>query len=237
MTSGREPAFAVLLDIDGTLIDSNYLHVDAWSHAFQKLGLNVPAWRIHRAIGSDSSKLLDDLIGDAPDEVKHEAKHHNTEYFDALKPRLKTFDGARGFIADAADQGLRVVLATSAPSGELEKLLDVLDSEEHIYAVTSAEDVETAKPDPDVIAVALARADVDAEHAIMIGDSVWDVIAASKVGVPSIALLSGGTGRTELRNAGASAVFDDIADLHRHASGHALWKLLTGSPQGDPGSR
>jgi len=220
--------FAILLDIDGTLVDSNFLHVDAWQQGFQQAGLTVPAWRIQRAIGADSSELLDQLIGSETEAVKNEAKARNAAVFTTLMPRLAPFDGAREFIRALTEQGNRVVLATSAPPEELTALLEVLDVEEHLHAVTSADDVTTAKPEPDIVHVALEKGGVDATQAVMIGDSVWDVIAAAKAGVSCIALLSGGTGRAELIEAGAIAVFDDIADLHEHAGTRPLRDFLTG---------
>jgi len=226
--------FAVLLDIDGTLVDSNFLHVDAWQQAFQQSGLTVAAWRIQRAIGADSSKLLDQLVGSQSEAVKAEAKARNSAAFQGMMSRLEPFDGARDFIAALAEQGNRVVLATSAPPEELQALLKTLDVDDHLHAVTSADDVETAKPEPDIIEVALERAGVPADHAVMIGDAVWDVVAASKVGVPCIALLSGGTGRAELLDAGAVAVFDDIADLHEHAGDRALREFLTSGLSSTP---
>ncbi|TBN58343.1 HAD family hydrolase [Glaciihabitans arcticus] len=219
--------FAVLLDIDGTLVDSNFLHVDAWQQGFQQTGLTVPAWRIQRAIGADSSKLLDLLITSESDAVKNEAKARNSAVFETLIPRLELFAGAREFIEALASEGARVVLATSAPPEELKALLKVLDVDEHLHAVTSADDVETAKPEPDIIHVALEKGEVAGDRAVMIGDSVWDVIAAGKAGVPCIALLSGGTGRAELLEAGAVAVFDDIADLHEHAGDQPLHEFLS----------
>ena len=223
-----ETPFAVLLDIDGTLVDSNYLHVDAWQQAFQQTGLTVPAWRIQRAIGSDSSELLDQLIGSQTDAVKEQAKARNSAAFEGMMPRLEPFDGARDFIEAVAQQGDRVVLATSAPPEELQALLKALDVDDHLHAVTSADDVETAKPEPDIIHIALDKGGVTADQAVMIGDAVWDVIAAGKAGVPCVALLSGGTGRAELLDAGAMAVFDDIADLHASAGDRPLREFLTG---------
>jgi len=204
---------AVLFDIDGTLIDSNFLHIEAWAHAFARLGLTVPAWRIQRSIGADSDKLLDGLIGEAPEDVRARAKSLHSEYYEQSTPRLNVFDGARELVAAIAAHGTRVVLATSAPRDELDRLLPVLDIDEQIHAVTSGEDVETAKPRPDIIEVALERAGVDASRAFMVGDSVWDIAAADRAGVRCIGVLSGGTGADDLRKAGAVAVYDDVAAL------------------------
>ena len=204
---------AVLFDIDGTLVDSNFLHVEAWAHAFDELDLRVPAWRIQRMIGADSDELLSTLIGDESEEVQTRAKELHSELYEQLGSRLNVFDGARELVAAVAARGVRVVLATSAPKDELDRLLPVLDIDDSTYAVTSGEDVETAKPRPDIIEAALEKGQVDAGAAFMIGDSVWDIVAAGKAGVTSIGLLSGGTGEADLLEAGAVAVYDDVSDL------------------------
>lgn len=226
MSENEAAATAVLFDIDGTLVDSNFLHVEGWGRAFFEVGLFVPAWRIQRAIGADSSQLLDMLIGGESDEVKRKAKELNTEIYARFTHRLAPFDGARELVQELAATGERVVLATSAPAEELEALLRVLDLEKSTYAVTSAEDVETAKPEPDIIHVALEKGGVTAANAVMIGDATWDMIAAKRAGVASIGLLSGGTGRDELLEAGARAVFDDVADLRDKLGNRSIRDLL-----------
>ena len=204
---------AVLFDIDGTLVDSNYGHVAAWTAALERLGHPVDSWRIHHAIGMDSAKLLDELLGGSADELSDDAKAAHSEIYEAAAGHLRAFAHARELVAEVAHRGQRAVLATSAPESELEILRGVLKIEDDIAAVTSAEDVETAKPAPDLVQVALERAGVDAGEAIFVGDSVWDVAAALESGVACVALLSGGTGRLELLRAGAIAVYDDAADL------------------------
>ncbi|MCU1405007.1 MAG: family hydrolase [Glaciihabitans sp.] len=211
--SAPETPTAVLFDIDGTLVDSNFLHIDAWSQAFADVGLNVPSWQIQRAIGADSSELLDRLIGDASEETKDRAKKQHTKHYKKLVSRLAVLDQAKELVAAVAARGVRVVLATSAPEEELKELLKVLDIDDDTYAVTSAEDVEKAKPEPDIIAVALEKGGVEAGSAFMVGDSTWDITAAKRAGVPAIALLSGGTGETDLRDAGAVAVYKSVAEL------------------------
>ena len=207
---------AVLFDIDGTLVDSNYLHIDAWDRAFASVGHPVDVWRIHRAIGMDSSKLLERLLGDAASEAGDAAKDEHSRLYMQTVDRLRAIAGARDLLHDLSGRGFRVVLATSAPQDELDILLSVLDLGDAVDAVTSSEDVGTAKPDPDIIGVALDKAGVPAERAVMVGDSVWDIAAAERAGVRSIGLLSGGFGRGELLDAGAAQVYDDVADLHRN---------------------
>ncbi|GAA1493860.1 HAD family hydrolase [Curtobacterium herbarum] len=204
---------AVLFDIDGTLADSNYAHIDAWWRAFRAAGESVDAWRIHRAIGMDSAKLLESLLPDASDEVRDTAKQFHTAFYSEHMPQLRLLPGARDLLEAVAGRGHAVVLATSAPQNELDRLLELLDAEQWITAVTSSEDVEQAKPDPGIIEVALRKAGVDAEHAVMVGDAMWDVESAKRVGVPCIGVMTGGIGGDELRGAGAAAVYDDAAAL------------------------
>ena len=204
---------AVLLDIDGTLVDSNYLHVDAWDRAFVAAGHPVDAWRIHRSIGMDSAKLGQSLLGDAWESVAESVKEEQGRIYLESVDRLRPIGGARELLAELDRRGHTVVLATSAPQEELDALLTVLRVADSVAAVTSAEDVETAKPAPDIIEVALERASTPAARAVMVGDSVWDIEAAARVDVVSIGLLSGGSGREELLAAGAAAVYEDAAEL------------------------
>ena len=204
---------AVLFDIDGTLVDSNYLHVEAWSHAFADVGAVVDDWRIHRCIGMDSDKLLEALLGDDPQGLGDDAKRLHSKFYAELRPRLKPFPAARELLADLEYRRVAVVLATSAPEDELAALRDALKVEATITDVTSAEDVETAKPEPDVIHSALEKAGAEASASFLIGDTVWDVKASARAGVRCIGVLSGGVSEGELREAGAIAVYQDVAQL------------------------
>ena len=204
---------AVLFDVDGTLVDSNYLHVAAWLRAFHAEGVPVDGWRIHRCIGMDGTRLVRTLSGDAGQDVMERLKKGHSEFYEQSASLLEALPGARDLMRAVADRGLQVVLATSAPEDELSLLRTVLDCEDVIAAVTSSEDVETAKPKPDIVEVALDRASVTAENAVFVGDAVWDCEAAARAKVTSIGLLSGGTSRAELLEAGASAVFEDAGDL------------------------
>jgi HAD superfamily hydrolase (TIGR01549 family) len=208
----REP-IAVLFDIDGTLVDSNYLHVDAWTRAFDDVGASVDAWRVHRAIGLDSAKLLESLLGERADELGDAAKERHSAHYEELYPRLRPFEGARDLVRRLHERGVRVVLATSAPADELEVLRACLDVDQWLHDVTSADDVDTAKPDPDIIAVALQKAGVDHDGATMVGDTVWDAQAAARAGVVSIGVRSGGISADELSAAGVLAVYDDVRAL------------------------
>ena len=209
----------VLFDIDGTLVDSNYLHVDAWQRALAEVGFSVDAWRVHRCIGMDSAKLLETLIGRDEHELASEL---HERYYREQSTRLRAFDGARELLRALADRGATVVLATSAPDDELETLREVLDVEDAIALVTSAGDVENAKPAPDIVHVALERSGSEPHETILVGDTRWDVEAAARAGVRCIGVLSGGIGEGELRDAGAIEVYGDVAALLRDLETSAL---------------
>ncbi|GAY17842.1 HAD family hydrolase [Mycobacterium sp. shizuoka-1] len=204
---------AVLFDIDGTLVDSNYLHVHAWQQAFHEVGLPVQAWHIHRCIGMDGSGLVDELSDGADDDIQKRLKDLHTRYYEDSADLLTALPGARALLQRVADLGLQVVLATSAPANELALLRKTLACDDLVSAITSSEDVEEAKPRPDIVNVALKKAGVSARQAVFIGDTVWDVEASARAGVACIAVLSGGLSRAELENAGAAAVFDGTRQL------------------------
>jgi HAD superfamily hydrolase (TIGR01509 family) len=210
------PAAAVLFDIDGTLVDSNYLHVHAWHRAFTDVEVPVEAWRIHRSIGMDGSTLLAPLAEDADEDTRARAKDLHSRYYKEAAPLLRPLPGARGLLEAVEKLGIQVVLATSAPEDELATLRDVLDCDKLVSAMTSSEDVDTAKPRPDIIDVALDRVGVNAAHAVFVGDAVWDVEACKRAGVLTIALLSGGVSKCELEDAGAHQVFDNALHLCQH---------------------
>jgi HAD superfamily hydrolase (TIGR01509 family) len=205
---------AVLFDIDGTLVDSNYAHVAAWMYAFQAAGCGVDAWRIHESIGMDSGKLLERLLGDRADGLSDQVKQEHSRRYRQLSDLLRAFEGARDLLRAVSARNVKVVLATSAPQDELERLRDLLDVEDAIETVTNAEDVDTAKPAPDIVHVALERSGVDASEAVFVGDTVWDVRAAGKAGIACIAVQTGGIHEQALRDAGAVAVFPGVRELH-----------------------
>jgi HAD superfamily hydrolase (TIGR01509 family) len=216
---------AALFDIDGTLVDSNYLHVDAWLRAFHAVGRPVDSWQIHRGIGMGSSQLLATLLGDAVDELGDKAEELHSDFYRRSAELLRPFEHARDLVTTVAGHGVKVVLATSAAPDELDRLRSTLDVEEAIAEITSSKDVEEAKPEPEIVEVALERAGVPAERAVFVGDAVWDVVAAKRAGVPTIGLLSGGISAAELLDAGAIAVYDDAAALLRELDASPLATL------------
>lgn len=213
---------AVLFDVDGTLVDSNYLHVHAWTRAFREQNIDVAAWRIHRSIGMDGSRLVASLSGDASADVQQRLKDRHSSLYKDSAELIVALPGARELLHRLADDGVRVVLASSAPEDELAITRRVLDSEDAIFAATSSKDVDTAKPEPDIVHVALQRAGVCADRAFFVGDAVWDGEAATRVGVPFIGLRCGGVANCELEKAGAQAIFDDPLDLLRHLDSSLL---------------
>ncbi|WP_314148739.1 HAD family hydrolase [uncultured Leifsonia sp.] len=204
---------AVLFDVDGTLVDSNYLHVDAWQRAFREVDFDADAWRIHRAIGQDSARLLRDVAGERDDDWMERAKDAHARLYREQAGRLRAFASAPELLRAIAGRGIHVVLATSAPEDELAMLREAIDADDAVHAATSADDVDSAKPDPGILNVALERAGSPAADALMVGDSVWDMVAAGRAGVRAVGLRSGGVSEGELREAGAIEVFDDPAAL------------------------
>lgn len=204
---------AVLFDVDGTLVDSNYLHVHAWFRAFTQVAIPVEAWRIRRSIRRDGSELVASLSGGADDDTAQQLNDLHTQYYGETASMLRLLPGARDLLDRVASLGLQVVLATSAPEDELSTLRKVLDSEDLISAATSSQDVSTAKPEPDIVRIALERVGVAADHAVFIGDSVWDAEASKRAGVRSIGVLRGGFSRDELEQSGASVVFENARDV------------------------
>ena len=205
---------AVLFDVDGTLVDTNYLHVVTWWQAFAQGGHYVPMTDIHRAIGMGSDQLLDRLL---PDERDKDADDTLRTSHDALYAtywsRLRPLPGAVDLLRACKARGLTVVLASSAGQAESGVLRAALDAEDAIDDATFSGDVERSKPAPDLVGVALEKAAVPAEQAVFVGDTVWDARASRKAGVPCIGLLSGGICREELANAGAAEIYAGPGDL------------------------
>jgi HAD superfamily hydrolase (TIGR01509 family) len=205
----------ILFDVDGTLVDSTYLHVDAWQRACAAVGRPVDAWRVHRAIGMDSGGLVDELLGDDAGELGDAAKDEHARLFAGMRDRLRPLPGAVELLGALRDRGLTVVLATSAPEDELAMLREALGLREGELPETDADDVDVAKPHPGIVQVALERADAAAGEAVLVGDATWDMIAAARAGVSSVGVRCGGVGADELTAAGASEVVDDPAELLR----------------------
>lgn len=205
-----DTAPVVLFDVDGTLTDTNYLHTLAWRRAFLDNGHDVASWRIHRLIGASGTKLMEDCIGRADEDVKSAWRTH----FEELAPEVRAFPGARDLIRTVQDRGGRAVLATSSPEDLVEHHLQALDLEaSDLGGITTDTDVEDAKPAPDVFLTALSTAGGDASRAIVIGDTGWDLQAARAAGIGAIAVRTGGWGHDELVQSGAVEVHEDVGTL------------------------
>lgn len=204
-----------VLDVDGTLVDTNYQHALAWYRAFRSLGETYPIWRIHRLIGMGGDRLVAAIGGDeVEDRIGDEARDRWVTEFDALIDEVAPLPGARDFVAALRARGHRVVLASSGKPQHVDHFLDLLGVRDLAEATTSSEDVEETKPAPDLLQVALKKLGepVDAPS-VVVGDSVFDVEAAKNAGMPAIVVRSGGFGDDELREAGAVAIYDTPADL------------------------
>ena len=208
------PAPGVLFDLDGTLVDSNYLHVLAWARAFGDAGEWVPMASLHRLIGVGSPVLVHEALG--PDHPYEELAEAHGRHFDKLKPELRAFPEARQVLEDVAARGALVVLATSSRQEDVDALVGTFGATDAVAAITSGGDVDNAKPEPDVLHAAIEKGGLDRARAVLVGDSVWDIEAARRAGIPCVAVLTGGTARAELEEAGAAAVYDDVADLRAH---------------------
>jgi HAD superfamily hydrolase (TIGR01549 family) len=208
------PRIAVL-DVDGTLVDTNYQHALAWYRAFRSLGQTYPIWRIHRLIGMGGDQLVSAIGGDEVEaRIGDQARERWVEEFDPMMEETALLPGARELIVALKERGHRVVLASSGKPHHVERALDLLDARDLADAWTTSEDVEETKPAPDLLQVALKKLGepVDAPS-MVVGDSVFDVEAAKNAGMPAIVVRSGGFGDDELRDAGALAIYDTPADL------------------------
>jgi HAD superfamily hydrolase (TIGR01549 family) len=202
-----------ILDIDGTLVDTNYHHAVAWYRAFRRNGIVLPVWRIHRHIGMGGDQLVGALTGDPVEEQKGDSiRDAETELYMELIGEVEPTEGARELIDELKDRGHAVVLASSAKEKEVEHYLDLLDARGLADAWTTSDDVEATKPKPDLVVTALDKAGGD-DNGVMIGDTPWDVKAAERAGVETIAVLTGGFSEAELRDAGAVAVYESVARL------------------------
>jgi HAD superfamily hydrolase (TIGR01549 family) len=207
-----------ILDVDGTLVDTNYQHAIAWFRAFQRHDVTLPIWRIHRHIGMGGDQLVAALAGDEVEErLGDDIREAESELYKELIGEVRTMEGSRELIEDLREAGNQVVLASSAKDWEVEHYIDLLDAAEIVDAWTTSADVENTKPEPDLIKAALDKADGDGE-AILIGDTVWDVEAAKRAGLETLAVLTGGFSEQELRDAGAQEVYESVDELRRASS-------------------
>src|SRR5918911_2720162 len=207
-------ADTAILDIDGTLVDTNYQHAVAWYRAFRQNDIVLPVWRIHRHIGMGGDQVIAALTDEETDDEKGEdIRAAEKTLYMAMIEEVEPFEGARELIKRLKDAGKTVVMASSAKDTEVDHYLDLLDARELADDWTTSADVEATKPEPDLVRAALDKGDTDASDAVMLGDTPWDCEAASRAGVATVALLTGGFSEQELTEAGAVAVFESISEL------------------------
>jgi HAD superfamily hydrolase (TIGR01549 family) len=205
------PPIAVL-DVDGTLVDTNYHHAIAWYRAFREHGLTLPVWRIHRHIGMGGDQLVAAVAGKRVEDRQGDSiRAAETALYADLIGEVRPFADARRLLELLGDRGHRLVLASSGRSDEVDHYLDLLDARELVEAWTTSGDVERTKPDPDLVVTAVEK--VGGGEAVMVGDSTFDCEAATRAEVPTVAVLTGGFSEQEQRQAGATAVFESLAEL------------------------
>jgi HAD superfamily hydrolase (TIGR01509 family) len=203
---------AVFLDIDGTLMDTNYLHIEAWAQAFEEVGARPPRSRIHHQVGKGSDRLIPEFVEDGHKAARVSELH--SEYYAQLQERGHPLPGAKELVTSLVDRGYEVWFATSAKPEELEHHMEELGAKDDIAGVVSSDEAEESKPAPDIFGLALERAEVSAEDAVVVGDSIWDIEAAKEAGVRVAPVMTGGAfSRAELEEAGAYAVYQDCHEL------------------------
>jgi len=201
-----------VLDVDGTLVDTNYHHTLAWLRAFWEHELVLPAWRLHRHVGMGGDKYVEAVAGEEVERRLGDALRDRwEELFDELLPEIQPLEGARELIIELKERSCVVVLASSAIEKHLDAFLEKLSARTLVDAWTTKDDVEGSKPDPDLVEAALARAGT--RDAVLVGDTTWDVEAARKAGIDTIGVLTGGVSEAELRKAGAVAVYESVDEL------------------------
>jgi HAD superfamily hydrolase (TIGR01549 family) len=202
----------VIVDVDGTLVDSNYQHALAWYRAFRRFEITLPVWTIHRAIGMGGDQLVTDLTDD-----RVERNHGDglraawTEEFEPMLTEIQALPGVEGLLRAIKDRGLSVVLASSGKEKHVSAFLDLFDGRSLADAWTTSDDAERSKPAPDLVEVAMAK--VSGRRAVMVGDSTWDCVAAKRAGLPSLAVRTGGFSADELYHAGGEQVVDSLDEL------------------------
>jgi HAD superfamily hydrolase (TIGR01509 family) len=202
----------VVLDVDGTLMDTNYLHTEAWARAFEEVGHRVPRVRLHKEVGKGAGLLIREFVED--EETIEKIQDLHSEFYEELQEYGHPLPGAKELIFSLKERGYEVLFVTSAKDEELEHHMQELEAEDSIDGVVNSSDVENPKPAPDIFEEALRRAGATANETVAVGDAVWDVESARGAGIRTVAVLTGGAYHKEaLEEAGAVAVYEDCAAL------------------------
>jgi HAD superfamily hydrolase (TIGR01549 family) len=205
---------AAILDVDGTLVDTNYQHATAWYRAFRQHGVVLPMWRIHRHIGMGGDQLVASLVSEEFDAEQGDSlRAAEKALYMSLIVEVEPLEGARELITDLREAGHPIVLASSAKPDEIDHYLDLLDARGLVDDWTTSADVEHTKPEPDLVKAAVEKA--GGGDAVMLGDSTWDCESAKRAGVPTVGVLTGGFSEDELLEAGAACVFHSLSDLRK----------------------
>jgi HAD superfamily hydrolase (TIGR01509 family) len=212
-----------ILDIDGTLVDTNYQHAIAWFRAFCAHGIVLPIWRIHRHLGMGGDQLVEALTDERTEREQGDAiRASETDAYEQLIGEVRTTHGSHELIAELKRRGHTAVFASSAKAEEVEHYIDLLDARSLADGWTTSDDVEATKPAPDLVHAALEKAGGDSTEAVLVGDTPWDVQAAERAGVPTLGVLTGGFAAHELTEAGAAAVFESVDELRERLEDTAL---------------
>jgi len=217
------PRAGVLLDLDGTLVDTNYLHTLAWSRAFRDAGQWAPMNAIHRLVGMGGDQLVSELLGHTSPKITTA----RTSHYRDLLPEARAFPGASDLVHALHGRGLATVLATSSPADEVDAAMNLLSIAEVLDGRTTADDIEQAKPSPEVFRTAMRSVGLDPARTLVIGDSVWDIEAARSAGIACIAVESGGFSRHELSEAGALQVFRHVEEILHQMNATPLVQLTS----------
>ena len=215
---------SLLVDVDGTLVDTNYFHALAWWRAFRDAGETVPMSTIHPLIGMGSGEILDTVLG----EERPDIREAHSRYFAPFKEEVVAFPKAADLLRELTTRGASVYLVTSAKEEDLKVLLEVIGADDAIRDIVKSDDVDRSKPAPEIFRLALDSFDLDPARTLVVGDTVWDVRAAAGAGLKCVGVLTGGTTRYHLTEAGAVAVYDDVADLLANLDDGPVGELLKG---------
>lgn len=216
----------MILDIDGTLVDTNYQHAIAWYRSFRRQGIAIPIWQIHRHIGIGRNQLVQALTDDETEQKYGEAiREGERRFYREMIGEVQAVKGSRELIEDLKSRAHTVLLASSAKPEEVEHYIDLLDARELVDGWTSCADGTAIEPTPDLVNTAMMRSGAEARDTLMIGDSPWDLEAARTANVQTLAVMTGGFSQDELLHAGAAVVFESVSELRGELDETAAIKI------------